>query len=585
MVQTNQKQSLNKFRYNCISGKKFENTNNNFLISNNLNNNNFYNYNNNISTNINNYINPMNNDNIFSLSKNINNNNINLIQYTHNNLNNFNIIQNLNPINNLNGINNINQNEINNINNNINFGSNLNTFNSLKDFNNINIVKPQINNNINSINIIHNNFIENNYNTNNLIGNKFTNFYNYNISNNDNFKSSQNNEDTNINLNSQDKICEEEFLNFVKGLSMPLVEYLCTPKGTLDIQKKLGKTNSNRNKILLITLLNKKGLPIIMKNTYGNYFFQQLIKGTEEIIISLIISYISEEFVEISKDPSGTFSIQALLNEVSSLKEEKNILNIIRNHEMEMAFHKNATYVLQKIVLLFPDIHRSYLNEIILRNFKDLCMDPNGICLIKNFIKTNTLVNNKIRINDEISKNFVVLAESPFGNYGIQYLMENWNKKELNGIKEKISENIYKLSIQQFSSNVVEKAIEIFDAETKEKMIKKLCFEGNFIILLKNKFGRFVLNKAINYMNIHLKNEFEIYLINNINNKVYTHKDKNKVKKFVMKIKNNKLQTDIGLNLNKEIFVKNNFSSNLYNYNLDYKNNNNNFKKIPNFYK
>ena len=93
-----------------------------------------------------------------------------------------------------------------------------------------------------------------------------------------------------------------------------------------------------------------------------------------------------------------------------------------------MAFNKNATHVLQKIVLLFPDNHRIHLNEAILNNFFDLCLDSNGICLIKIFIKTNTLESNKKKMNNIIINNFVTLAENPFGNYGIQYLMEVWNR-------------------------------------------------------------------------------------------------------------------------------------------------------------
>ena len=232
-----------------------------------------------------------------------------------------------------------------------------------------------------------------------------------------------------------------------------------------------------------------------------------------------------------------------------------------------MAYDKNATYVLQKIVLLFPVIHRIYLNEIILNNFKDLCIDSNGICLIKNFIKTNTLLNNKKRINNEIVKNFLILAENPFGNYGIQYLIENWNKNELNDIKLKIIESLYQLSIQQYSSNVVEKAIEIFDDETREIIIKKIFFNDNFIILLKKKFGRFVLQKAISYMEMNLKKNLEIFLMNNINNNIYSHKDKNKVKKFLMKIKNNYYQNNnYNFNFNKKFLVRNNLG-NICNYN------------------
>ena len=386
-------------------------------------------------------------------------------------------------------------------------------------------------NSINNINIINNNYIDNpNYNN-----------YNYSYTfpndffpkNNNNIYNSQNN---NNNL--------DEFIQYINSLSMPLVNFLCTPKGTIKIQKKV-KKSSKEYKVLLVNILRKQGLSKIMKNIYGNYFFQQLIKNTEKSFISLIVSYISEDIVEISKDFQGTFCLQALLDKIISLEDEQKFLNSIKNYEMEMAFNKNATHVLQKLVLLFPDIHRLYLNEIILNNFISLCLDSNGICLIKIFIKTNTIINNKIRINEKIKNNLVLLAESPFGNYGVQFLMELWNENDLKDIIEKISENIQELSLQQFSSNVIEKAIEIFSKEHKEKMIRKLCFENNFIIrLINSKFGKFVLNKAIKYMSLEMIKEFELYLNNGINN-IIKNRDKNKIKKLLIKINCCKKNLDI----------------------------------------
>ena len=386
-------------------------------------------------------------------------------------------------------------------------------------------------NSINNINIIHNSFIENqNYNNYN---------YSYTFSkevsptNDNNFYCSQSN---NNNL--------DDFIKYINSLPMPLVNFLCTPKGTLEIQKKLEKS-SKEYKVLLVNILRKQGLSKIMKNIYGNYFFQQLIKNSEKSFISLIVSYIAEDIVEISKDFQGTFCLQALLDEVKSLEDEQKILISIKNYEMEMAFNKNATHVLQKLILLFPDIHRLYLNEIILNNFIALCLDSNGVCLIKIFIKTNTVINNKKRINEKIKNNFVLLSESPFGNYGVQFLMELWDENDLKDIKEKVLENIQELSLQQFSSNVIEKAFEIFSGEYKEKMIKKLCFENNFIIrLINSKFGKFVLNKAIKCMSIDMINEFQLYLNNDINN-IIKNRDKNKIKKLLIKIKCSKNNLNI----------------------------------------
>ena len=415
-----------------------------------------------------------------------------------------------------------------------NFNNLFNSSNNNFEIANKNILK-NIQSKINYFNSIHN--IEN-------INNCCSRVSNYNIIEN-NINNINNSLDISKNaISPENKDILDDFMKYINSLPMNLVNFLCTPKGTLEIQKKLDKS-SEECKIFLVNFLNKNGLSKIMKNTYGNYFFQQLIKKKGKSLIPLIISYIEEDFLDISKDFSGTFSLQALLDEISSFEEEQRILKYIKNNELEMAFNKNATHVLQKIVLLFPESHRFYLNEIILNHLIDLSLDSNGICLVKIFIKTNALINNRKRIKDKIISNFVRMAESPFGNYGIQYLMEIWNLDDLKEIKEKILENIYKLSLQQFSSNVIEKAIEIFNEENRIKFIRKLCFDNNFIlVLLKNKFGKFVLNKAIKYMNFELKNEFEINLINDINNNLYKNKDKNKVKKLLFKIKCSKLDKE-----------------------------------------
>ena len=384
-------------------------------------------------------------------------------------------------------------------------------------------------NNINNFNIIENNFINNSNYINNFPNNS------YSFPNQSYFQKENNIYNLQINNKNLD-----DFVKYINSLPMPLVNFLCTQRGTLEIQKRLDKL-SKEYKVLLVNLLGKQGLHKIMKNIYGNYFFQQLIKNKDKSFIELIIAYIEEDLIEISKDFQGTFCVQALIDEISSLEEEQKILNCIKNYEMEMAFNKNATHVLQKIVLLFPDKHRLYLNDIILNNFIALCLDSNGICLIKIFIKTNTLVSNKNRINEKVANNFILLAESPYGNYGVQYLMELWKENELKDFGDKIIENIQELSLQQFSSNVVEKAIEVFNNQNRENILQKLCFNNKLIInLINNKFGKFVLNKAIKFMKVDMINEFEAFLNKDINDNIYKGKDKNKIKKLITKLKNSK---------------------------------------------
>ena len=233
--------------------------------------------------------------------------------------------------------------------------------NNIQFYNSLNqLHKNSLDNNINNINFYRNNIIEKNN-----LNNKFFSNNNYNINYIQKNKNAINLNNNKINLSN---ILQQndfiEFSQYIESLPIPLINYLCTSKGIMEIQKKLIKSSKDY-KLYLIIYLNKEGLSKIMKNTYGNYFFQQLIKDCEKDLISLIINYISDTFVNISKDYSGTFSLQALLDEVSSIEDEHKILSYIKYHELEMAYDKNATHVLQKLILLCPDTHRIELNQII----------------------------------------------------------------------------------------------------------------------------------------------------------------------------------------------------------------------------
>ena len=528
-------------------------------------------------------INCNDNENLYQykfINKNLNNCNNILNKQSFNIFNNDTIIKNqtINSINNCNNIFvNLMNKDINNqqfcnynnfsndFNNNINYSCfNINNFNCEIGNNNLfpkkkgnNCISYHCNDNIiNNINIL-NNFSSTNdvrINNVNIIQNNL-------IQNKMDFKNLKMKLKENQFIPQEKKILLEDFIKYINNIQSPIIEFICNSKGAFELQKMLEKSGYDI-KMYFIQLLKREGLTIIMKNVHGNYFFQKLIKDSTEAITSNIISYILEDIIDISKDDSGTFSVQALINEISAKNDIIKIVQIIKGHEIEMIYDKNATYVIQKIILKFPDIYRTELNEIILNNFSKLCLDVNGICIVKNFIKTNTIETNSQRMKIIISNNFVLLAQSPFGNYAIQFLIEKLKTCELNEIFGVLIDRIFKLSIQQFSSNVVEKALEKMDNINLEKALDKLFFQGKFIFLLKNKFGKFVIIKAMNYMGKDLRTKFEIDLINNINNGIYNHKDKNLIKKFLVKLHNKNsvnYNSNFGLYIDINCKNKNNF--------------------------
>ena len=300
----------------------------------------------------------------------------------------------------------------------------------------------------------------------------------------------------------------DEFKAYLSSLPCAPYEYLCSQKGAKDVQKILMKLSSEC-KTMLITVLNSS-LSIVMTDIYGNYFIQEFVKFCNDNQLILILNYISANYVTIAKDYSGTHVLQALLDKSNNnLIQEQIVLNAIRDKEIEMAYDNNATHVLQKIVTTISEERREKLNEVILSNLQNLCFNSNGNCLVKKMIKETKSIDNMTKITNIITEYCIEIAQDPYGNYVIQYLFEEWDKNCIAPIIDILIENISSLSIQKFSSNVSEKLIELVDDDKKVIIFNKLFAERELLSVLKNKYGRFVLQKAVKIMQKEKKEEIK----------------------------------------------------------------------------
>ena len=320
----------------------------------------------------------------------------------------------------------------------------------------------------------------------------------------------------------------KEFENYIDNLPFPLIDYLRTQKGAKELQKNILKS-PQECKTILIKKLNKN-LHLLMIDIYGNYFCQDIIKGSNQNQIILILKYIQNEFVNIAKNYSGTHVLQTLCDMITNQEAENLILNSIYENELIMAYDSNATHVLQKIITIINECRRKNLNKVILNNFKQLSLDVNGICVVKKFIGYNILNPIKNQIINIISDNCVEIAQSPFGNYVVQYILEHWGINQCYSVVNIIIKNIYILATQKFSSNVSEKIIEYLDENNLCLLVNELFYTNRVMIILKNKYGRYVLQKVVKALNENQRNELSLYLKTlNVGNT----KDRNKLKNFI----------------------------------------------------
>ena len=378
-------------------------------------------------------------------------------------------------------------------------------------------------------NQIKNNKMNLNFNVNVYTGfNNINNYVNYFNNSNQNIIN-----DTQIN----DKNNNNNSINIINSQDTTLTKILCTRDG-LHKMKSFFDSNTHATDFItnIILLLNKEnGLHIVFSNMYGNYFIQDIIPKMNSEQIILLLNSIFPHFVEIAENYSGTHCLQELMNQVSDPKMETIVLNAIKGKEIEMAYDGNATHVLQKILLVIIDTKRVDLNNIMIENIKDFSLHQNTIFVLKKFIATTTILENKKKICDIFSKYCIKISQNPFGNYAIQYLFEIWPLKDFEQVNKEIISKANILSCQRFSSNVVETALESFDEKHRNKLINRLCFDKNILYFIKNKYARFIITKCIKYMKDDKKKELENQLIHELKNA--NPKEYLKINKFIANLK------------------------------------------------
>ena len=408
------------------------------------------------------------------------------------------------------------------------------------------------------------NFIDNRKFINNFINN-----YNYNIcyplTNNNNHFNTENpgnffnsntktiniininiNKIPNINSNNDSNIYNyfsdikykqiEEFTNYVQSIPMPLSEFLCTKKGTQEIKKFLHKSNIQLT-LKIIDILNKDGLKKVMINNQGNYLMQKIIKNSKVIVTNVIIKYISEDIIKISNNHFGNYVIQKIIEKIHSSPDGKTLfLNTIKNKEMELVFNGYGTHVLKKILLVMSDNDRPDLNRAIINNILDIIKVVYGTDILKYFIVTCSIKQNKKLILEKIKQNFLTVVQSPSGIYIIKFLFEIWGGIEnLKGITDEVINYVDNISFMKFLSFVIDKIITIINDNDKQILITRIFFI-DLKKYLNNKYGFKILYKIVKTLDFFLRLKLKYFLVECLKSETYNNEEKNQITNVISHI-------------------------------------------------
>ena len=199
----------------------------------------------------------------------------------------------------------------------------------------------------------------------------------------------------------------------------------------------------------------------------------------------------------------------------------------IQNSISELCYNTYGSHVLEKIVCCFEEEFTSFIYDYVYNNFISLAYNINGICIVKKIL---TLTHKK-ELHEKLKKlsyeNAYNLIQHSCGNYVIQVIVEEWETKEIIEVISQFNGKYVNLSMQKYSSNVVERCIEK-DELILGKYIKEICESDRIAEVMKNNFGNYVIQKALKIS----KGEIKNLLISTVSRNISKLNDKKLISKW-----------------------------------------------------
>ena len=331
--------------------------------------------------------------------------------------------------------------------------------------------------------------------------------------------------------------------NKIKNYNEKLILMIKSQNGSKSIQKKIEEKNNEFTSKFYEQI--KNNLFEIFNDQYGNYVIQKFVEHCDKKILSQMLKKLyyggniennfKNYLLEISINPYGTRALQKLLDNLGSTLTEEDIniiLKFSQGNIYQMVKDINGNHVIQSIIENIKN--KDYLTPI----YKEMCDNivpimktKSGSCCVFPKIFNNINDEDSDKMINCIIDNIDKLINDENANFAIQKIIKLNKNVYNNKIFNYIQDKIVKLSMQKFSSNVIETFI-VNIPNLKDKIIEKIIESNSIINLLSDKFGNYIIQKALSNANTEDFNT----IIKIIKNNVKTLKQSNHGKKIYEKL-------------------------------------------------
>jgi hypothetical protein len=261
------------------------------------------------------------------------------------------------------------------------------------------------------------------------------------------------------------------------------------------LQKKL----EDRDSMIVEIIFNEvyDHMTELMIDPFGNYLCQKLLEHCNDEQRLDIIEKVAPDLVKISKNMHGTRAVQKMIEYLTTPEQIAIAKKALSNHVVTLIQDLNGNHVIQRCLNRLSPQDNQFIYDSVSQAGHCVETHRHGCCVLQRCID-HASDSQKIQLINEIIANALVLVQDPYGNYVVQYVLDLPFPGLASRLARRFLGHIPILSTQKFSSNVVEKCLNVTDIQTRAAIIQELVEYDNLLYLLQDPYANYVIQTSLN---------------------------------------------------------------------------------------
>ncbi|KAI9460174.1 ARM repeat-containing protein [Lactarius psammicola] len=244
----------------------------------------------------------------------------------------------------------------------------------------------------------------------------------------------------------------------------------------------------------------------LMTDPFGNYLCQKLLEYSTDEQRNIICESVAQDLVNISLNMHGTRAVQKMIDFLSTRRQTDHryhgqihsIIVALSLHVVVLIKDLNGNHVIQKCLNKLAPEDNQFIYNAVAANCVEVATHRHGCCVLQRCID-HASDHQRIQLVNEITYNALTLVQDPYGNYVVQYILDLNDNRFSDAVIRQFIGNVCALSVQKFSSNVIEKCIRVAEHNTRKILIEELLNRTRLEKLLRDSYGNYCVQTALDY--------------------------------------------------------------------------------------